>query len=32
MLAANERQDKSINAIRSGVLELEKERFMTFGK
>ena len=32
MLAANDRQDKSINAIRNGVLELEKERFMTFGK
>ena len=32
MLEANTKQDKSIDAIRGGVLELQKERFMAFGK
>lgn len=32
VLEANTKQDKSIDAIRSGVLELQKERFIAFGK
>lgn len=32
MQAANTKQDKSIDAIRGGVLDLQKERFMAFGK
>lgn len=32
MAESDKKQDKSIDAIRGGVLELQKERFMAFGK